>query len=113
MRVSNVIEALGFNKEQRDIYFDLYGALARFGFDEGEHLDENAISKLLGWPDLVQGEVEDPVSRQTRLLLQLGQFRDGTELVGWGPGGLLYFMIAPHDLAAWSFDRAELTVQCT
>ncbi|MGP0058416.1 MAG: YwqG family protein [Beijerinckiaceae bacterium] len=110
---SNAIETLAFNKKQRDTYCDLYEALAQFGFDESEHLNENDISKLLGWPDLVQREVEDPVSGRTQLLLQLGQFRDGTELAGWGPGGLLYFIIAPCELAAWSFDRAELTMQCT
>jgi uncharacterized protein YwqG len=110
---SNVIEALGFDKEHRDSYFDLYAALAQFGFDENKHLDGNDISKLLGWPDLVQGEVEDLHSGLTRLLLQVGQYRDGTELCGWGSGGLLYFLIRPDDLATGAFDFAELTVQCT
>jgi uncharacterized protein YwqG len=108
--LSNAIETLAFDKEQQHTYCDLYEALAQFGFDESEYLDEDDISKLLGWPDLVQGEID---GGETRLLLQLGQFRDGTELQAWGPGGLLYFMIRPNDLAAWSFDRAELAVQCT
>jgi uncharacterized protein YwqG len=46
-------------------------------------------------------------------LLQLGAFRDGTEHAGWGPGGLVYFMIRPEDLDAQAFDRAELQMQCT
>jgi uncharacterized protein YwqG len=108
---SDVITALGFDREQRDSYFDLYVALAQFGFDEKQTTDD--ISKLLGWPDLVQGEIEDYFGEPPRLLLQLGQYSDGTELCGWGPGGLLYFLMRPDDLTAGKFDLAELMVQCT
>jgi uncharacterized protein YwqG len=108
---SDVITALGFDRELRDSYFDLYKALAQFGFDEKQTQDD--ISKLLGWPDLIQGEVEDHHNGLTRLLLQIGQYRDGTELCGWGPGGLLYFLMRPDDLTAAMFDLAELMVQCT
>lgn len=113
---SNAAAALGIShaqaREEWDAYFDLYVALAQFGFSDTWRLDENDISKLGGWPDLFQGELEAYGGR-THLLLQLGQFRDGTDLAGWGPGGLLYFTIRPDDLTAKSVERTELTVQCT
>jgi uncharacterized protein YwqG len=110
---SEAVQALDFDDDEKDAYHDLYAAFAHFGFDENLPLNDMDISKLFGWPDLVQHEIEDAYSERTRLLLQLGEYHDGTELCGWGPGGLLYFMMRPRDLTSWSFGQAELTVQCT
>jgi uncharacterized protein YwqG len=109
---SDVVQALDFDGDEKDAYHDLYEVFAQFGFDGKQPLTDMDISKLFGWPDLVQGELEVNDSAM-RVLLQLGEYHDGTELCGWGPGGLLYFMIRPRDLTAWSFGKAELTVQCT
>ena len=47
------------------------------------------------------------------LLFQIGAYRDGTDLEGLGPGGLLYFTLNWADLAARRFGEAELEVQST
>ncbi|MGH6834653.1 MAG: DUF1963 domain-containing protein [Methylocella sp.] len=65
-------------------------------------------SKLLGWPRLVQVDLElgtESGDRPLRLLLQL----DGD----YGPGGSVYFLMNGADLAARRFDRNEFTVQVT
>ncbi|MGO9134002.1 MAG: DUF1963 domain-containing protein [Methylovirgula sp.] len=89
------------------------------------------ISKLFGWPDLIQygwpgniahrswrgraqdDEVELVVESSHRLLLQLGEYHDGTDSHGWGPGGLVYFMIEDESFAAQRFECAELAMQCS
>ena len=72
------------------------------------------ISKLFGWPDRIQiNEVEMPGRWGSKLLLQLGEYTNGEELHGWGPGGLVYFTLAPHDLKARRFERAELLMQAS
>jgi uncharacterized protein YwqG len=110
---SAAADALGVapkhNREEWDAYFELYEALAEFDISEDQRTGENDISKLLGWPDLVQGELDGGDG----LLLQLGEYHDGQEIMGWGPGGLLYFMLHPADLAAGKFSAAELEVQVT
>jgi uncharacterized protein YwqG len=111
--MSNAVEALDLSETEHDSYYELSEDVSAFGFAESDSVHETEISKLFGWPDLIQDDVEDPNGGPTRLLLQLGAFRDGTEHAGWGPGGLVYFMIRPEDLDAQAFDRAELQMQCT
>jgi uncharacterized protein YwqG len=112
---SVVVGALGITNEAdrraSDSYFDLYMSLAQFGFEEEWSLDRNDISKLFGWPDLVQEDIYAGTS--DRLLCQLGQHTDGIERNYWGPGGLLYFVIEPTALSRGDFSRAELIMQCT
>jgi hypothetical protein len=48
-----------------------------------------------------------------RLLLQLDDYSNGTDLMGWGPGGSLYFLMRNADLSARYFDKCELAVQVT
>ena len=111
---SAAFKGLGITREHHrqewDSYYDLYMALARFGFDAVGEKDEYNDSKLLGWPNLVQNEFD---LSPYRLLLQLGSYHDGTERCWWGPGGLLYFTMKPEHLARFEFNRAELEVQCT
>jgi uncharacterized protein YwqG len=111
---SAAVEALSIgikhSREEREAYFDLYVALKEFGFDKEQRPDEKDISKIFGWPDLVQGEL---YGGKAELLLQLGGYNDGTEQLAWGPGGTLYFTIMAGDLAAGKFERAELEVQVT
>jgi hypothetical protein len=75
------------------------------------------LSKLLGWPSLVQLHDLDTPDRNDptgmRLLLQLDQYSNGTESEGWGPGGSLYFMLGVSDLRKRHFDRCEFDGQFT
>jgi uncharacterized protein YwqG len=107
---SAMLEALELSDAELQAYGDLYEDVSKFGFYDQPDADDDEISKLLGWPDLIQGEVNDD---KTQLLLQIGWYRDGKELECWGPGGTLYFVIKPNDLAQRRFERSELVVQCT
>ena len=114
---SEEIQALGISgtagRQAWEAYGDLYLALATFGFDAGGWLtNPDDVSKLFGWPDLVQGDLYR-YGDEKELLLQLGSYTDGAQLQAWGPGGLLYFQIQPQDLAARDFSEVELEVQCT
>ena len=75
-----------------------------------------ALSKLFGWPSLVQlndvdqADTNDP--KGYRLLLQIDEYCDGKEAVEFGDGGSLYFMIEEPNLRKHRFDRCELEMQC-
>jgi uncharacterized protein YwqG len=113
---SVVVEALGFTKEERDIYWDLRTRIVACGVESRLETDEKA-SKLLGWPDLVQRDLGDDLGLQERagqsLLLQIGWYHDGSEWQCWGPGGAVYFVLGAEDLAARRFERTGLEVQTT
>lgn len=113
---SAVIEALGLADHSRSWYGDVRDAIITHGIPE-QHYNDINISKVLGWPNLVQNELdvapERPGSGGWRLLLQIGSYENGTQSHGWGPGGLLYFMIRDEDLARRRFDRAQFDMQCT
>jgi uncharacterized protein YwqG len=103
-----------FSREERAAYLDLRNEIAGFMHtDDAWRLMKcrDSTSKLLGWPDLIQ--YADIIPSEARLLLQLGEYHDGAEWHGWGPGGLVYFVIRDADLAAGSFECAELEMQCT
>lgn len=74
-------------------------------------------SKLFGWPELIQRDLDCTWSRggesRSQLLLQVGQYDNGAESHWWGPGGLLYFMISDADLAQRRLDRAVFEMQCS
>ncbi len=113
---SEAIAPFKFSPEERAAYLKLRDDIAGFmRTDDAWRLMKcrNSTSKLLGWPDLVQWAdiMGDP--SEERLLLQLGEYHDGAEWHGWGPGGLVYFVIYDADLAAGLFERAELVMQCT
>jgi uncharacterized protein YwqG len=114
---SKAIAALELTKEERDAYVRVHKSLTMFGYSEPGWTTD--ISKLLGWPDLVQYDLGDDMfsSRNPEagasLLFQIGAYRNGVDLEGWGPGGLLYFTLNWADLAARRFDKAELEVQST
>jgi hypothetical protein len=114
---STAIAPLDLTSDEREIYVRLHKSITMFGYPEPRWTTD--ISKLLGWPDLVQNDLGDDMfsSRNPEagasLLLQIGAYRDGTDLEGWGPGGLLYFTLNWADLAARRFGEAELEVQST
>lgn len=100
--------------------------------------DEN-ISKLLGWADTIQAEMESECELVTnnynvsdyssipesdvekasrvapkkwQLLFQLGTVRDDDFELTFGDEGRIYFWIRKEDLAARRFDRIWLILQC-
>ena len=116
------IEARNFSEIQESAYIDLRLNIASLGkpnhwegrTEISKLMSGYEISKLFGWPDRIQiNEVEMPGRWGSKLLLQLGEYTNGEELHGWGPGGLVYFTLAPHDLKARRFERAELLMQAS
>lgn len=111
---SNEIKRLALDKELKDCYHDLREAVSNYGV-KADRYHELDRSKLFGWPDLVQGELDSfanaPDAR--RLLAQIGNYDNGVESYGWGPGGLIYFVIDDADLARMHFSRTECDFQCT
>jgi hypothetical protein len=114
---STAIAALELTKDERESYLRLHKSITMFGYSQPRWTTD--ISKLLGWPDLVQSDLGSDIfsSRNPEagasLLFQIGAYRDGTDLEGWRPGGLLYFTLNWADLAARHFGNAELEVQST
>ena len=112
---SNAAAALGLSKPESQIYDRIQAWLS--GDDEAEDPGDRHVSKLFGWPDLVQRDLgeewaEDPRAGE-KLLLQIGWYHDGAEWQCWGPGGHVYFTLDQQDVAACRFGRAALEAQCT
>jgi uncharacterized protein YwqG len=114
--LSEAIEQLQLDEASSDRYWDFH--MARGGQVHGVRgsRDQIDISKMFGWPDLIQRDIE-AIEGEGRegwsLLLQIGSYENGTESHGWGPGGNLYFMIRDADLAAQDFDLCNFAMQCT
>jgi uncharacterized protein YwqG len=128
---STAFTELGFSSEERERYFNLIDAIR-----EHESFEVEERSWLLGYPDQVQGNMQeecalvtgglycgdgppitDPRHRilarravEWRLLLQVGS----EEAAGmmWGDLGSLYYWIRHDDLAAGRFDASWTILQC-
>ena len=111
---STLVEPLALSKAQKSTYWDIQHAASLLGIAEADH-HENGVSKLLGWPNLIQRDVEALAAMpdEQRLLAQIGEYENGTDSQGWGPGGLIYFTIGEANLAAGRFSKAEIEMQCT
>lgn len=113
---SSVITAILPDRPSQTIYKSFHREMRRYGLP-AEIDDPCNCSKLLGWPDLLQGEsfefTLDQPCDQYRLLLQLDGYTNGSEAAGWGPGGYLYYFLTKHDLAEQRFEAAELAIQFT
>lgn len=116
------VDTRRFSETQESTYIDLRLNIASLGkpnhwegrTEISKLMSGYEISKLFGWPDRIQiNEVESPGRWGTKLLFQLGYYTNGEERHHWGPGGLVYFTLAPHDLKARRFDRAELLMQAS
>ncbi|HKX09997.1 MAG TPA: DUF1963 domain-containing protein [Stellaceae bacterium] len=108
---SERLELIPFNGDQRQRYAELHRAVRGHGVPD-PMFDEFKVIKLLGWPDLIQHDLT-ALREPKRLLLQLGNYDDGTDLQHWGPGGAVYFSIPDADLPNQRFDRVQLDVQIT
>jgi len=130
---SPVFDALGFDEDQCEAYFELLESLA-----ENEELPgELGSSLLLGHPDQIQGDMQtecalvsggvstgdaagwsDPRREVLeeeapgwRLLLQVASEEAASMM--WGDLGCLYYWIHERDLKARQFDRAWMILQCS
>lgn len=114
---SEFILSLKLSKDERDTYYDLAAAI-RSPQDIPERFAKEYVSKLLGWPDLVQDDLGSfgwhiRKAAQPRLLLQIGWYHDGLNWESWGPGGTVYFTMDENSLVARRFGEVELEVQTT
>jgi len=108
---SRAVSGLDLNEPQRRSYFDVWLEIRNHGIPP-EYVGYAGFSKLLGWPDLVQNDLQG-FDGDARLLLQVDAYCNGEELHGWGPGGSLYYVLPERDLQAGSFKRCELEGQFT
>jgi len=112
---SDVIENLYLDKPLRDRYFDIRKLVSNHGV-KVERYNTLDHSKLFGWPDLIQRELEAASQESIgdeRLLLQIGNYDNGLESYSWGPGGLVYFVISDAALTEARLEEARYEMQCT
>jgi uncharacterized protein YwqG len=111
-----VVQPILRDQEQISDYGKVCNAVRYHGIPD-EVRDYCGLSKLFGWPSLVQMHDLDPPDinhiKGHRLLLQVDRYSNGEESEFWGPGGSLYFMVPAQDLFNGRFDRCELDMQCT
>jgi uncharacterized protein YwqG len=114
---STIMQDIFTERSAYESYREFYQTLKTFGVPEDDAMA--SFGKILGWPDLVQGDdldffLDDTESDSPfRLLIQIEDYSTGDGFEGYGPGGSLYFMITEHDFAEGDFEAAQLTSQCT
>ena len=120
-----------------DIYDDYYEIARKAGYDfEEDEMGE--ITKLFGWPNVIQNPMEEECeavtkgyytgdlwpeelnddqdfqkeAKEWKLLLQVGTIETDEDEFMWGDCGHLYFWIKDADLKAANFDNCWLILQC-
>jgi len=97
----------------KSLYYEAWAAVRYHGIPDGLR-GYCGFGKLLGWPALVQNDLDRFEDREdARLLLQVDQYCNGEELHGWGPGGSLYYVLPEEELRAQVFEGCELEGQFT
>ncbi len=110
---SRVVQDLKLNKEQLSLYFDEWLAVCSHGMPDGV-AEYSTLSKLLGWPALLQGDLERfEYDDGWRLLLEIDQYCNGEELHSWGSGGSLYFLLPERNLLSKTLAGCEFDAQFT
>jgi uncharacterized protein YwqG len=110
---SDAVGEFDLNKQQRRSYFDVWQEIRNYGIPR-DCASYASFSKLLGWPALVQNELQMFDSRGAeRLLLQVDHYWNGETAHYWGPGGSLFYVIPAADLRARVFAHCELEGQFT
>ncbi|MDJ0514466.1 MAG: YwqG family protein [Methyloceanibacter sp.] len=113
---SRTVRDLKRDRAQSKEYESVYRKVRQYGIPEEYELYCN-FSKLLGWPALVQQELEEVACcsdpRGLQLLLQLDDYHNGTEGTYWGPGGSLYFLMTDAELRARKFSDCVFEIQVT
>ena len=75
---------------------------------ELQELEADPIHRMLGHPDIVQGDPRDDDA--PCLLIQIDS--DGAARMEWGDVGRLYFLTAPEVLERGTFDKVRCHFQC-
>lgn len=112
---SRAIKNLALDKSLRDRYCDIRQLVSKHGV-EVERYDTLDHSKLFGWPDLIQRDLEafsDEVDADARLFLQIGNYDNGNESWYWGPGGLVYFALSGKAFNEGDCGACCCEMQCT
>ena len=110
---SRIVRDLGLNGQMRETYFDIWMEVCDYGIPQ-ESVNHSGLSKLFGWPDLLQNDFMALKSdNDDRLLLQVDKYCNGDEAHDWGPGGRLYYYLSASDLRGGHFERCELEGQFT
>lgn len=110
---SRAVGDLGLNEHQRRSYFDAWLEIRDHGIPP-DCASYASLSKLLGWPALVQNELQMFNSDgAVRLLLQVDKYCNGEQSHYWGPGGRLFYVLPEPDLRARNFRSCELEGQFT
>jgi Domain of unknown function (DUF1963) len=113
--LSRAIEKLALDESLKSRYWDIRAAVNTHGIP-AEVSSEIDRSKLFGWPDLVQRELDsfcEKGIKNPRLFLQIGNYDNGRESRSWGPGGLVYFVIGEAALKAARLEEGCIEMQCT
>ena len=110
---SRTIRDMKLSEGDKSLYYEVWEAVRYNGIPDGL-VAYCGFGKLLGWPVLVQNDLERfEAHDDVRLLLQVDQYCNGEELHGWGPGGSLYYVLPEQDLRAQIFEGCELEGQFT
>ncbi len=112
---SRVIENLALDKPLWDQYFEIRQRVSNHGVT-AERYDTLDQSKLFGWPDLIQRDLEafsDEKDATDRLLLQIGNYDNSIESWSWGPGGLIYFALTEAAFNDGDCGACRCEMQCT
>lgn len=110
---SRAVGEIGLNEHQRRSYFDVWREVRSHGIPS-DYASYASFSKILGWPDLVQSELQMfDFCGGARLLLQVESYCNGETSHYWGPGGSLFYVLPEADLRAQVFERCELEGQFT
>jgi len=110
---SRAVSELQLGKEQQKSYADAWREIRDHGIPR-DCVGYSGFSKLLGWPDLVQNDLQQFESKDdSRLLLQIDSYCNGEDMHHWGPGGSLYYLLPERDLRTGVFVGCELEGQFT
>ncbi|MCR4708666.1 MAG: DUF1963 domain-containing protein [Clostridiales bacterium] len=120
-----------------DMYDDYFEIAKKAGYDFEED-EMGDITKLFGWPNVIQDPMEEECeavtqgyytgdlwpeelndnedfqrsAKEWKLLLQVGTIETDEDEFMWGDCGHLYFWIKDADLKAENFDNCWLILQC-
>ena len=113
---SRAVQEILTDPEQGGLYEKMHKEFRYHGIPD-EVRFHCSMSKLLGWPKLVQMEdldsFNDDDAHDMHLLIQVDDYSNGVEAQGWGPGGSLYFLVRDRDLQKPRFDRCVFDIQFT
>jgi uncharacterized protein YwqG len=110
---SSAVEDLNLSQGQQQSYLNTWLDIRGHGIPR-DVVAFAGFSKLFGWPDLLQHDLDQFESGDhARLLLQVDKYCNGETWHDWGPGGSLFYVISDRDLQFRAFERCELEGQFT